>query len=39
LWTGSILMWLAAGRSYSFAEAVKPKLRLFFTGLQPRRKK
>jgi AcrR family transcriptional regulator len=39
LWTGSILMWLAAGRSYGFAEAVKPKLRLLFTGLQPRRKK
>jgi TetR/AcrR family transcriptional regulator, regulator of mycofactocin system len=39
LWTGSILMWLAAGRSYSFAKAVKPKLRLLFTGLQARRKK
>lgn len=39
LWTGSILMWLAAGRSYSFSEAVKPKLRLLFTGLRPRRKK
>lgn len=38
LWTGSILMWLAAGRSYSFAAAVKPKLRLLFTGLRPKRK-
>jgi AcrR family transcriptional regulator len=38
LWTGSILMWLASGRSYSFAEAVKPKLRLLFEGVRPRRK-
>lgn len=33
LWTASILMWLAAGQSYSFAEAVAPKLRLLFAGL------
>jgi TetR/AcrR family transcriptional regulator, regulator of mycofactocin system len=33
LWTSSILMWLAAGRSYSFAGAVAPKLRLLFLGL------
>lgn len=38
LWTGSILMWLGAGRSYSFADAVNAKLRLFFTGLRPRKK-
>jgi AcrR family transcriptional regulator len=38
LWTGSILMWLAVGRSYSFAEAVNAKLRLFFAGLRPREK-
>ena len=34
LWTASILMWLAAGQSYSFAEAVAPKLRLLFAGLE-----
>jgi AcrR family transcriptional regulator len=39
LWTGSILMWLAAGRSYSFAEAANAKLRLLFTGLRSRRRK
>ena len=33
LWTSSILMWLAAGQSYGFAEAVAPKLRLLFAGL------
>jgi len=33
LWTTSILMWLAAGQSYSFAEAVAPKLQLLFAGL------
>jgi AcrR family transcriptional regulator len=33
LWTASILMWLAAGQSYSFAEGVTPKLRLLFVGL------
>lgn len=33
LWTASILMWLAAGKSYSFAEAVAPKLQLLFAGL------
>jgi hypothetical protein len=33
LWTASILMWLAAGQSYSFAEAVAPKLQLLFAGL------
>ena len=33
LWTASILMWLAAEQSYSFAEAVAPKLRLLFAGL------
>ena len=33
LWTASILMWLAAGQSYSFAEAVVPKLRLLFAGV------
>jgi AcrR family transcriptional regulator len=33
LWTASVLMWLAAGQSYSFAEAVAPKLQLLFTGL------
>lgn len=33
LWTASILMWLAAGQSYSFAEAVAPKIRLLFAGL------
>lgn len=33
LWTASILMWLAAGQSYGFAEAVAPKLRLLFAGL------
>jgi AcrR family transcriptional regulator len=38
LWTGSILMWLAAGRSYSFADAANAKLRLLFTGLRPRKK-
>ena len=38
LWTGSILMWLAAGRSYSFAESAKAKLRLLFSGLRPRKK-
>jgi AcrR family transcriptional regulator len=38
LWTGSILMWLGAGRSYGFAEAVNAKLRLFFAGLRPREK-
>jgi hypothetical protein len=26
-------MWLAARQSYSFAEAVAPKLRLLFAGL------
>jgi AcrR family transcriptional regulator len=34
LWTASVLMWLAAGQSYSFAEAVAPKLRLLFAGLR-----
>jgi hypothetical protein len=38
LWTGSILMWLGAGRSYSFADAANAKLQLFFAGLRPRRK-
>jgi len=38
LWTGSILMWLSLGRSYSFAETVNAKLRLLFAGLRPRRK-
>ena len=38
LWTGSILMWLGAARSYSFAESVRPKLRLLFSGLRPRHK-
>lgn len=38
LWTGSILMWLAAGRSYSFGEAVNKKLRLLFAGLRPEEK-
>jgi len=38
LWTGSILMWLGAGRSYGFAESVNAKLRLFFAGLRPREK-
>jgi len=33
LWTASILMWLAAGQSYSLAEAVAPKLQLLFAGL------
>jgi AcrR family transcriptional regulator len=33
LWTASILMWLAAGQSYSFAKAVSPKLQLLFAGL------
>lgn len=33
LWTASILMWLAAGQSYSFADAVGPKVRLLFSGL------
>ena len=33
LWTASILMWLAAGQSYGFADAVAPKLRLFFAGV------
>ena len=33
LWTASILLWLAAGQSYSFAEAVAPKLQLLFAGL------
>lgn len=35
LWTGSTLGWLAAGQSYSLAEAVRPKLRLVFTGIRP----
>lgn len=38
LWTGSILMWLSAGRSYSFSRAVSAKLRLLFSGLEPRPK-
>jgi AcrR family transcriptional regulator len=38
LWTGSILMWLGAGRSYSFADSVNAKLRLLFIGLRPRKK-
>jgi AcrR family transcriptional regulator len=38
LWTGSILMWLGAGRTHSFAGAVNAKLRLLFAGLQPREK-
>jgi AcrR family transcriptional regulator len=33
LWTASILMWLAAGQTYGFADAVVPKLRLLFAGL------
>ena len=33
LWTASTLMWLAAGKSYSLAEAVAPKLELLFVGL------
>jgi AcrR family transcriptional regulator len=33
LWTASILMWLAAGKSYTFSEAVAPKLQLLFSGL------
>jgi AcrR family transcriptional regulator len=33
LWTASILMWLAAEKSYSFAEAVAPKLHLLFAGI------
>ena len=33
LWTASILMWLAAGQSYSLAEVVAPKLQLLFAGL------
>jgi AcrR family transcriptional regulator len=36
LWTGSILMWLAAGRSYSLAESLNAKLRLLFAGIRPR---
>jgi AcrR family transcriptional regulator len=32
LWTASILMWLAAGQSYGFSEAVAPKLGLLFAG-------
>jgi len=39
LWTASILMWLAAGQSYSFAEAVAPKLRLLFAGLGKAKKR
>ena len=38
LWTASILMWLAAGKSYSFAEAVAPKLQLLFAGLEKGKK-
>jgi hypothetical protein len=34
LWTGSILMWLSEGRSYSFSRALNGKVRLLFTGLQ-----
>jgi AcrR family transcriptional regulator len=36
LWTGTILMWLSARRSYSFSRALNAKVRLLFTGLQPR---
>ena len=34
LWTGSILMWLSARRSYSFSKALNAKVRLLFTGLK-----
>jgi TetR/AcrR family transcriptional regulator, regulator of mycofactocin system len=36
LWTGSILMWLGAGRTYSLAANLNGKLRLLFAGIQPR---
>lgn len=39
LWTALILMWLAAGKSYSFAEAVASKLHLLFAGLGKKGKK
>lgn len=35
LWTGSVLMWLAAGRSYSLAKSLSGKLRLLFAGMRP----
>jgi AcrR family transcriptional regulator len=38
LWTGSILMWLSAGRSYSFSRALNAKVRLLFIGLESRLK-
>jgi AcrR family transcriptional regulator len=38
LWTGSILMWLSAGRSYSFSHALNAKVHLLFKGLQARSK-
>lgn len=39
LWTGSILMWLGAGRSYSLAENINGKLRLLFAGIRARAKR
>jgi AcrR family transcriptional regulator len=39
LWTASILMWLAAGKSYSCSEAVAPKLQLLFAGLGKEKKR
>lgn len=35
LWTGSTLAWLAADQAYSLAEALRPKLRLVFSGIRP----
>ena len=37
LWTGSVLLWLALGRSYSLARTVRPKLHLLFEGINRRK--
>jgi len=38
LWTGSILLWLAFGRSYSLSKTIRPKVRLLFNGLKKGKK-
>ena len=39
LWTGSVLLWLGLGRTESLAKTMRPKLRLLFDGLGPRKEK
>lgn len=37
LWSGSVLRWIASGRTFGLAESVRPKLRLLFSGVAPKK--